>query len=185
MCPRYSGSVQTDAWPLAQPQPWVSRVSVCAGSAPGPHLASWELRGHVGSRGRLFSVSGPRMEDICFACRGIRPTRFSDIRNMRFRCRHSFFSRGRHAFGQTYKTYVLHSWPCKTYETYVLHVGRTVSRARTFTDTRKAGVPKRAEHKARRNAHPHREHAEHFAHTERPQSSHRTRAAHTRSTQNP
>ena len=91
MCPRYSGSVQTDAWPLAQPQPWVSRVSVCAGSAPGPHLASWELRGHVGSRGRLFSVSGPRMEDICFACRGIRPTRFSDIRNMRFRCRHSFF----------------------------------------------------------------------------------------------
>ena len=109
--------------PWLSPQPWVSRVSVCAGSAPGPHLASWVLRGHVGSRGRLFSVSGPRMEDICFACRGIRPTRFSDIRNMRFRCRHSFFSRGRHAFGQTYKTYVLHSGPCKTYETYVLHSG--------------------------------------------------------------
>ena len=96
-----------------------------------------------------------------------------------------FFSRGRHAFGQTYKTYVLHSWPCKTYETYVLHVGRTVSRARTFIDTRKAGVPKRAEHKARRKAHPHREHAEHLAHTERPRSLHRTRAAHTRNTQNP
>ena len=34
-----------------------------------------------------------------------------------------FFSRGRHAFGQTYKTYVLHSGPFKTYETYVLHSG--------------------------------------------------------------
>ena len=44
-----------------------------------------------GRGGACFQISGPRMEDICFACRGIRPTRFSDIRNMRFRCRHSFF----------------------------------------------------------------------------------------------